>query len=131
MNGLSRYPFMAGDQHPDMGANAGPSRMPQAVPPNSSLRSMITQDMWDGDDDDDGYSETSAIRLAPRPEPPREREFIQRSPRAEFRDFRPPRAGGPSGPAANGHHAGAEGPVSDPVTAEIITLDEGKTFFDL
>lgn len=126
MSGVSRYPFMSVDQHPDMGHGSGPSRVSQTVQPNSSLRSMVMADMWDGDDDDDGYSETSAVRLAPRPEPPREREYVERSPRAEFlRELRPAGAGGSLGPA-NGHRGGEE-----PVAAGLITLEEGRTFFDL
>ncbi|BEJ15341.1 hypothetical protein CspHIS471_0411080 [Cutaneotrichosporon sp. HIS471] len=124
MSGVGRYPFIAVDQHLDMGPGAGPSRLPQPGSADSSLKRMV--DVWEADDEDDGYSETSAIRHAPRPEPPRSREYVERSPRAEFmRELRPTGTAGSVGPA-NGHRG-----ADEPVAVNLITVEEGRIFFDL
>lgn len=83
-------------------------------------------DPWDGEEDDDEYSEASAPRGLPRSELPREREVVERSPRAEFhRDLRPATAGAPIAAGVNGHQG------DDPVSLGYVTLDEARSFFNV
>lgn len=116
MSTVSRYPFMTLETPRDLEAiHAGPSRPQASIPQSMSLRSMVHQEPWEGEEDDSVYTDTELRH--------EDREAIDRSP-VDVRHDIDRRPASSNAYASNGHlNAG------DPVSLGYLTLEEAKTLF--